>query len=194
MTDRACPQCRANGGDREYLDIRKGGDMEEVWKDVKGYAGLYQISNKGRVKSLGRVVLRGVNSNRTHAERILAVRKDGRGYHQVRLYKRGVSTYPKVHRLVGTHFLQNKGNLPQINHKDEDKDNNAVDNLEWCTSQYNAAYSNAKTYFFVSPKQLKTKIHNLNKFCRENNLTCANMSKVNKGTRSHHKGWTKWVE
>ena len=106
--------------------------MEE-WRDIKGYEGLYQISNKGRVKSL--------NYKRTGKEKI---RKPGkrRGYFFITLYKKGEK--PKsfdIHRLVAEHFLPNPDNLPVVNHKDENKLNNNVENLEWCTFAYNTIYS-----------------------------------------------------
>ena len=106
--------------------------MEE-WKDIKGYEGLYQISNKGNVKSLG--------NNKTRKEKILSPRKHS-GYFFVTLCKKGEK--PKnfdIHRLVAEHFLLNPDNLPVVNHKDENKLNNNVENLEWCTFAYNTIYS-----------------------------------------------------
>ena len=106
--------------------------MEE-WKDIKGYEGLYQISNKGRVKSLG--------NNKTKKEKILKPRKCN-GYFSVRLCKKGEKPKPfDIHRLVAEHFLPNPDNLPVVNHKDENKLNNNVENLEWCTFAYNTIYS-----------------------------------------------------
>ena len=106
--------------------------MEE-WRDIKGYEGLYQISNKGRVKTLG--------NNKTRKEKILSPRKRN-GYFSVRLCKKGEK--PKefnIHRLVAQAFLLNPYNLPVVNHKDENKLNNNVENLEWCTQAYNVNYS-----------------------------------------------------
>ena len=101
----------------------------EIWKDIEGYQGLYQISDKGRVKSLyfGK-------------ERILKPGNNGQGYLHVILCKNGKMKIYKVHRLVCQTFLPNPNNLPEINHKDEDKTNNKVDNLEWCSSKYNINY------------------------------------------------------
>lgn len=106
----------------------------ETWKDIKGYEGLYQISNKGRVKSLG--------NNKTRKEKILKPKPGNRGYIRVDLCRKGEK--PKrfsIHKLVAEHFLPNPDNLPVINHKDEDKTNNCVENLEWCTQEYNVNYS-----------------------------------------------------
>ena len=108
----------------------------EIWKDIKGYEGMYQVSNMGRVKSLDRLDNKG---RKTHGK-ILTVKHDGGGYCQVALSKDGQQVYPKIHRLVALHFIPNAENKPQINHKDENKDNNAADNLEWVTSKENANY------------------------------------------------------
>lgn len=105
--------------------------MKEIWRDIEGYEGLYQVSNLGNVKSL--------NYNRTGKERILKATKDN-GYLSVCLYKDGIKKSYKVHRIIALAFLPNPDNLPQVNHKDEDKTNNRVDNLEWCNSKYNNNY------------------------------------------------------
>lgn len=161
--------------------------MQETWRAIRGYEGLYEVSNKGRVRGLYH------RFGKRSEPKILSVRKDGKGYHQVRLYGRdGTSSYPKVHRLVAEAFIPNPLGLPQVNHKWEDKDRNGVEDLEWCTGQYNVEYSHAKTYKFVSPSGEVVEIFNLQKFCRDNNLTSANMNKVYKGERKQHKGWTKY--
>ena len=102
----------------------------EIWKDIEGYEGLYQVSNMGRVKSL--------NYKHTGKEGIL--KPYGNGYLQVELCKEGNREQPLVHVLVATAFLDNVDNLPEVNHKDEDKENNYVENLEWCSKLYNANY------------------------------------------------------
>ena len=104
--------------------------MEE-WKNIEGFNG-YQVSNEGKVKSL--------NYNHTKKERILKSEKDKDGYLQVVLYKNGKPVMKKVHRLVAQAFLENPQNLPQVNHKDECKTNNSVDNLEFCDNKYNINY------------------------------------------------------
>lgn len=120
--------------------------MEEIWKDIEGYEGLYQVSNLGRVKSMGNG-----NSNRSK-EIIMKQTKNMKGYPMIILCKEGVCKGFSVHRLVATAFLPNPDNLPQINHKDEDKTNNMVwvnedgsidynkSNLEFCTPKYNVNY------------------------------------------------------
>ena len=106
--------------------------MKEIWKDIKNYEGHYQVSNLSRVKSL--------NYNHTGKEKILKLNKDKDGYLQVTLCKNNIKKVYKVHRLVAQAFIPNPNNLPQINHKDENKTNNNVDNLEWCDRKYNQNY------------------------------------------------------
>lgn len=102
--------------------------VEELWQDIDGYEGLYMISNLGRVKSLhgkGRI-LKQSNSNE---------------YSHVSLYKNGNGKTLLVHRLVGNAFVPNPENKPEINHKDGNKRNNVVTNLEWVTARENQNHS-----------------------------------------------------
>lgn len=112
--------------------------MAEIWKDIDGYVGKYQISNLGRVKSLPKRKGRGIGYD--IGERVLRPSINGRGYEQVVLCKDGKTKTFAIHKLVARHFIENPGNLKQVNHKDENKQNNAVSNLEWCTQQYNNTY------------------------------------------------------
>lgn len=108
----------------------------EVWKDVAGYEGYYKVSNLGRVRSLSGWV-------RNNPYGILSPSSTRKGYLSVGLTKDGTCLKTvRVHRLVALAFLPNPDNLPQINHKDEDKTNNRADNLEWCTAKYNMNYGN----------------------------------------------------
>ena len=102
---------------------------KEYWKPVVGYEGHYQVSNFGRVKSI-----------KFGKEIILKPRKDKCGYYSVVLYKNGIVKKYYVHRLVAEAFIPNPNNLPCVNHKDENKLNNSVDNLEWCDRLYNVRY------------------------------------------------------
>ena len=118
--------------------------MNEIWKDVVGYEGLYQVSNLGNVRSVERTI------NMEHPRYGSAIVKyeskelrgylNERGYRKVCLTKNKHSKIRFVHRLVAEAFIPNPNKLPQINHKDEDKTNNHVDNLEWCTNKYNTNY------------------------------------------------------
>lgn len=115
-------------------------DREE-WADIKGYEEAYQISNLGRVKSLTREVKFSDGRTRTFQSKIIPQRLSGKGYLMVSLWKHHEGKRFLVHRLVAEAFIPNPSNLPQVNHKDENKVNNTVSNLEWCTSQYNNLYS-----------------------------------------------------
>ena len=101
----------------------------EIFKDIEGYEGSYQVSNEGRVKSL-----------KFGKERVLRPTVDEYGYLRVGLYIGRNKKTRRVHRLVAQAFIENPDNLPEINHKDENKANNNVENLEWCTSKYNCNY------------------------------------------------------
>lgn len=111
----------------------------EIWKDIPGYEGLYKISNYGRVKSLKRYRPNGSKSQLV-PEKIMKGTDNLCGYLVVTLSKSSKTKKSYIHRLVGIAFLPNPFNLPEINHKDEDKSNNKIENLEWCSSLYNTNY------------------------------------------------------
>ena len=114
--------------------------MIEKFKPVKGYTGIYEISNLGRVKSLSRVIERNDGNTRVTEDRIILPFLTKCGYHQIVLCKDGVRKKHLIHRLVANAFIENPDKLPIINHKDENKLNNRVDNLEWCSAYYNLRY------------------------------------------------------
>lgn len=103
--------------------------MNETWKDITGYEGLYQVSDLGRVRSLKFGKVRILNPGRIKS-----------GYLMVGLCRDGKVRNVRVHRLVAEAFIPNPSNCPVINHKDENPGNNVVDNLEWCTAKYNTNY------------------------------------------------------
>lgn len=120
-------------------------EEKEIWKDIEGYEGLYQVSNLGRVKSF-------IGPNHCNREIIKTLIISNNGYLRVGLCKNSKLKYASVHRLIAKAFIPNPDNLPQINHKDENKTNNFVwinedgsidlekSNLEWCTQEYNNKY------------------------------------------------------
>lgn len=105
---------------------------KEIWRDIPGWEGLYQVSTYGNVASL--------NYNHTGMRRLRIPRVGKGGYLYLDLHKNGVTKTMKIHRLVAITFIPNPNNLPQINHKDENKLNNNVENLEWCDASYNNRY------------------------------------------------------
>ena len=115
--------------------------MSEVWKEISGYEGLYEESNLGNVRSLDRLIRSKNNGNIVRKGRILIpFYEEKKGYYQVRLAKNGKNKTFRIHRLVALAFLENPFNYTDVNHKDEIKTNNNVDNLEWCTRKYNNNY------------------------------------------------------
>lgn len=111
--------------------------MEEEWRDIPGYEGKYQTSNTGKIRTLHRRV-----NQRDYELGICELKQSltGLGYKKVALNVKGKRTTQLVHRLVAMAFIPNPECLPQVNHKDENKTNNDVSNLEWCTALYNVRY------------------------------------------------------
>ena len=113
---------------------------KEIWKPAKGYEGLYEVSNLGRVKSLARTCKGRGNGRKPIRERILCLEVSNNGYIRVRLSMDRHTKHCLVHRLVAEAFTPNPNNLPQVNHKNEDRADNRAENLEWCTGKYNVNY------------------------------------------------------
>lgn len=151
--------------------------MVEIWRDIEGYEGLYEVSNLGRVKALGN------GKTKTHKIRKLA--KDKCGYLFVTLSKNGIKKHYKVHRLVASAFITNPNNFPQVNHIDEDKTNNRVDNLEWCDAKYNANYGTA-----IERRVKKQKNNNRSKsvLCVETTIIYPSISEAQRQTGFNEKG------
>ena len=114
--------------------------MQEVWKPIAEYSGLYEVSNLGNVRRLEYTDQIG----RKKQTKVLHPSHKENGYYHVVLIKNREKKYYSVHRLVAAAFVDNPNNYPIINHKDEDMNNNNADNLEWCTYTYNNRYGTAR--------------------------------------------------
>lgn len=118
--------------------------QQEIWKQVKGYEGLYEISSEGRVKSLEHEIMDSIGRKHHYNEKIVKVGiKKSTGYPFVNLSKNGVAKFYNIHTLIADAFIPNPDNLPCINHKDEDRKNSVLSNLERCTYSYNNTYGSA---------------------------------------------------
>lgn len=114
---------------------------DEEWRDVPGYEGVYLISNYGRVKRLP--IGKQWSYRRTH-NNIRKLKISSTGYYRVNLSKDNQVKFYNVHRLVALAFIPNPDDLPQVNHKDENKLNNHVSNLEWCSAKYNCIWGTGR--------------------------------------------------
>ena len=161
----------------------------EEWKDIKGYEGRYQISSFGRVKSL--------NYHGEHIERILKPEITPKGYLRIDLRKNGKKGKYLIHRLVAINFIENPNNYPQVNHKDEDKTNNKVENLEWCNNSYNCNYGTFREKVSKSSKRKREiicittgkKFNSLIEAEKEYNIKYQNISECCRGKRKTAGGY-----
>lgn len=171
--------------------------IKEIWKDISGYEGLYQVSNFGRIKSYHRgktSVLAGTPNN---------------GYIRIRLCKDGIrGNLILIHRLVCVAFIPNPENKPCVNHIDGNPSNNNVNNLEWCTSSENELHSHrvlkkpttkywlgkkGKLHYWSKPIiciQTNKRYDCAKEAAHELNLQGANICKVLNGQRNHTGGYT----
>lgn len=130
--------------------------VKEEWRPVKNFEGLYEVSNCGNVRSLKRIGNRPFGVG--YYGGVLLKQSKTSGYQRVSLCKNNKKTGMFVHRLVADAFIPNPDNYPQVNHKDEVKTNNCVENLEWCTVQYNCNYGTCK--------ERRAKSHSVSKKCK----------------------------
>lgn len=183
-------------------------EQQEIWKPIiieqngtlYDYTGLYEVSNMGRVRSLK-------DNHGEHREKILKSGYDNNGYCTVVLYKNRKTKGFLVHRLVATAFVPNPENLPVVNHLDECKSNNHVENLEWCTVQQNTKYSsykykglltgdknpNSKKVVCLETENVFTTVKEAKEWCHGDVAQCCNGRSKTAG--GYHWMWYKdWLE
>ena len=170
--------------------------MKEIWKDIKGYEGLYQVSSFGRVKSFDSIDKLG----RIRKGRILKGGKITHGYLKVKLYKNGIASHHRIHRLVAQAFIPNPENKSEVNHIDEDKTNNMLSNLEWVTRNENNNHGTrneraSKTMSIpIIATNIKTgestEFYGTNECARQLELHVSSITKVLKGRRRQTGGYT----
>lgn len=164
----------------------------EIWKDIPGYEGIYQISDCGRVKSISKGI-------------ILKPRVNRKGYLLVGLSKRNKREMVQVHRIIAHVFIPNPDNLPQVNHKDENKTNNHASNLEWCTNEYNCNYGTHNKRMaatltnrmdlskpvlqMLKDGRIIKKYPSIHQAARETGVNCGNIGVVCKGERKTAGGY-----
>ena len=135
----------------------------EIWKDVVGYEGYYQVSNFGNIRSVDRVIYSDklhIGTKRELKGKMLKPYVNSHGYLALTLTKNGNEKLLRVHRIVAEAFIKNPNNYDQVNHIDGDKTNNKIENLEWCNNQYNVnhAYKNGlANHYTKSVKQYDLK-------------------------------------
>lgn len=135
--------------------------MIEIYKNIKDYEGLYKISNLGNVKSVERTVLCKDGQNKFIYERIISPGNNGTGYLFVYLWKNNKSKRFYIHQLVAKHFIENPNNYNKVNHKDFNKKNNTVENLEWCTDSQNMAHCKGNKVYVIDEDE-KTILNTFN--------------------------------
>jgi hypothetical protein len=184
----------------------------EIWKDINGYEGYYQISNKGNVRSVDR--FDGVHDR---AGTVIKQSLKPNGYLQVGLRKHNQRKWVGVHRLVAIHFIDNPENKPQVNHIDGNKQNNTVENLEWVTQEENQQHAirtglrknvrrrenhpfygkfganshSAKPVVRVDPVTGETKLYKAKILAKDDGFDVTAISKCCHGKIKTHKGY-KW--
>jgi hypothetical protein len=156
--------------------------INEIWIDIKNYEGIYQISNFGNVKSIMRIGKHNKGRKwQIRKERTLKNRNDGRGYYSVILYKGNTKISYRIHRLVAKAFIPNINNRPEINHKDGNKQNNNVDNLEWCTRKENTSHARQNGLYPKNARRLfnKNTVENIKSMIKQGFLNRYIADKLN---------------
>lgn len=173
---------------------------EEIWKDIEGWEGYYQVSNLGRVRSVDREIINRDKINKLKGKILNATVNCRSGYESVMLCKECKKKRLPLHRLVAIAFVPNPNNYKEVNHKDEDKTNNSSSNLEWCDRKYNNNYGtmrermasklSKKVYQYTLNGEL-VNIFPSSHECDRNGYSRANVHRCCIGIYKQHKGF-KW--
>ena len=168
--------------------------MDEIWVDIGGFEGSYQVSIIGRVRSLTRDCKRMGRNGKVHTVHKLGVvltPKHRGAYLAVRLSRMGVATKMyTIHRLVAIAFLSNDLDHPQVNHIDEDKHNNHLENLEWCSRSYNQSYSKSIGCYLMTKGDKSFVVKNVRAFCRRHpEFNYCGFNRVKNGKQKTINGW-----
>lgn len=173
--------------------------MEEIWKDIEGFEGLYSVSNLGKIKSIERYVKNGKNTQRLQKEHEVKtyINYDRGGYVYCSLHKDNKTYSKKVHRLVAEAFISNLEELPQVNHKDGNKENNSVENLEWVTDIQNKKHGWDNKLYTANHRKQKIKCIQTGEIF-ESVVKCSEIMNIDrrsifrqlKGEKEHVKGYS----
>lgn len=145
---------------------------EEIWKPIKDYEGLYEISNFGNVRSLDRVVICKDGRKFPIKGKNKTVYKNRNGYLQVNLNKNNKLVHKEIHRLIAESFIENKNNLPIVNHIDENQLNNDISNFEWCSDLHNSLHSRHKLIGLIKKCKTNTGEHHITKCKHGKKIYC----------------------
>lgn len=170
----------------------------EIWKDIPRYKGLYQASNKGRIRRLRRPIINNGTAT-TKKGAIIGQSYTSKGYKRVHIHFNGKRKEELVHRLVAEAFIPNPKNFYCINHKDETRTNNAVENLEWCDYKYNNTYGtrikrsvekqSVKVLQYTSDGRLVAEYPSINEAGRKTGINAGHICHVCKGIRPNAGGY-----
>ena len=174
----------------------------EEWRPVAGYEDIYEVSNYGRVRSLDRVIMRCDGKKMPLKGTFLKPIPERNGYLRVDLSRaeNGKITSKRhyIHRLVAIAFIPNPLGLPEINHKDEDKTNNHVENLEWCDRSFNCSYGawvekhigqRRKKVVSILDDTVVKEYASINDAARDVDANCGSIMRVLRGERKHCRGY-----
>lgn len=177
--------------------------MKEIWKDIKGYEGYYQVSNLGNIKSLDIITIQLHHWSQQYVKhkykgRVLKGSKNSKGYRIITLHKGNETEKKLVHRLVAEAFIPNPNNYFYINHKDNNPSNNKINNLEWCTQSYNIKYAydngnkippHMKKVNQIKDGQIINTYISMNDAERKTGIKSANISKCCRKIRNYAGGY-----